>query len=211
MKIIAGIYKGRKLKMPVGNQIRPTPGKVKEAVFSIIGHDLSDALVVDLFAGTGSLGLEALSRGAKYVWLGDKSIEACQLISENIKTLGAEDKARLVRGEWQQLIAQLKRVADRVDVIFLDPPFEGNILESAIKAISGEGLLKEDGTIVAEHDYRLDMPETIGDFVLFKRKKYGNTIISLYGFELSAEESGDGEETGDSDQAEETGEYGDDL
>lgn len=169
--------------MPEGNHIRPTPGKVKEAIFSIIGHDLSDNYVLDLFAGTGSLGLEAVSRGAKYVWLGDRAVESCQLIAENIKSTGASDRAKLIRGEWQQVLNYLEKSDQKLDVIFLDPPYDGEILEAAIAAISQKQLLNHDGIIVAEHDYKLSLPETIGEFILYKNKKYGQTVLSLYGFE----------------------------
>ncbi len=169
--------------MPDGNNIRPTPGKVKEAIFSMVGHDLTDNLVLDLFAGTGSLGMEAISRGASYVWLSDKSIEACQLISENIKLAGAGEKAKLIRGEWQQVLEHLSKAGQKLDVIFLDPPYEAGILESTISTISDYKLLNPEGIIVAEHDHRLVLPDRIGEFILYKHKKYGHTDLSLYGYE----------------------------
>lgn len=170
--------------MPEGNLIRPTPGKVKEAIFSMVGHDLSDNYVLDLFAGTGSLGIEAISRGASFVWLGDKSPDANLLISENLKTTGAGDKARLIRGDWQYVLRTLNREGSKLDIIFLDPPFDKDILEKAIGAISLYELLNEDGIIVAEYDHSLSLPEEIDDLVCFKSKKYGKTIVSLYGYEL---------------------------
>lgn len=187
--------------MPEGKEIRPTPGKVKEAVFSMVGHDLTDTYVLDLFAGTGSLGLEAVSRGAEFVWLGDSSVESCQLISENIKTTGAGDRAKLIRGEWTYLINFLKKSGQKLDVIFLDPPYHEKLLVSAIEAISHNQLLSDDGIIVAEHDRKLILPEKIGDFVCCKSRKYGHSLVSLYGYE--SENTDDSENVNDFENGEE--------
>ncbi|GAB1475297.1 16S rRNA (guanine(966)-N(2))-methyltransferase RsmD [Bacillota bacterium] len=177
MHIIAGQFKGRKLEMPVDKDIRPTPGKVKEAIFSIVVHDLDEAVVIDLFAGTGSLGLEALSRGAKKVYFGEKTKTGFDLINRNIAATGAENQCRLIRGDWEAVLTQIHEPAD---IIFLDPPYEAGLMESCLNAIRQKNLLATGGIIVSEHDARQILPEVIGGFSIWKTRKYGNTSITLY-------------------------------
>jgi 16S rRNA (guanine(966)-N(2))-methyltransferase RsmD len=163
--------------MPLDKQIRPTPGKVKEALFSMVGHDLSGTTAIDLFSGTGNLGLEAVSRGAEKVYFGEKSKEGYQLISKNIDTLGVAGCCKLVRGNFEQVLA---KIPEPVDLIFLDPPYEAGLMEASLESIWTKNLLKEDGVIAAEHDARQILPDSIGGFRLWKSKKYGNTEITLY-------------------------------
>ncbi len=175
--IIAGEYKGRKIEMPADRDIRPTPGKVKEAIFSIVGHDLDEAVVIDLFAGTGNLGLEALSRGASKVYFGEKTRTGFDIISKNISAFGAENRSRLIRGDWETVLSLIHEPAD---LIFLDPPYEAGLLESCVNTISRKNLLTDGGIIVSEHDVRQVLPHMIGGFSIWKSKKYGNTSITLY-------------------------------
>lgn len=177
MYIVAGQLKGRKLKMPLDKQIRPTPGKVKEALFSMVGHELSGATVIDLFSGTGNLGLEAISRGADKVYFGEKTKMGAQLISRNMSACGVSDRCKLIRGDWEQVIAQIH---EKTDLIFLDPPYEAGLMETCLESIWEKGLLADDGIIAAEHDARQTLPDTIGGFTKWKDRKYGNTVITLY-------------------------------
>lgn len=175
--IIAGEYKGRKIEMPADRDIRPTPGKVKEAIFSIIGHDLEQAIVIDLFAGTGNLGLEALSRGASKVYFGEKTKTGYDLISKNISAFEAESRSRLIRGDWETVLSLIKEPAD---LIFLDPPYKAGLMESCVNTVFRNNLLTDGGIIVCEHDSRQTVPDMIGGFSIWKSKKYGNTSITLY-------------------------------
>lgn len=184
MYIVAGEFKGRKIEMPIDNEIRPTPGKVKEALFSIIGHDLKDDIVIDLFSGTGNLGLEAISRGAKKVYFGEKSINGFKLISKNIANFGIGDSCRLIRGDWKNVLSQ---IPEKADLIFLDPPYEAGLMESCLDTIWQLNLLNKDGIIVSEHDSRQLLPVEIGGFTTWKTKKYGNTIITLYTLKIEGE------------------------
>ena len=123
MRIITGDFKGRRLEMPENYNIRPTTEKVQEAVFSIIAGNLEDAVCVDLFAGTGNLGLEALSRGAKKCYFGDNSRESLALIKRNIAMCRAEDRSRVMPGDFEKVLARLGEKDEKIDIFFLDPPY----------------------------------------------------------------------------------------
>ena len=157
MRIITGKYRGRKLETPFGNEIRPTSDKVKESIFNILMYDIEDAVCVDLFAGTGNLGLEALSRGASKCWFCDNERNSVDIIKK-----------------------ALKRIDEKVDIVFLDPPYHDGLYEKAIEQIDMLDLLTDVGIIVAEHEKMTDLPEHIGGLKLFKHKKYGKICLSLY-------------------------------
>lgn len=184
LRIIAGHLKGRKFEVPKDKLIRPTSGKVKEALFSMVGPDLEGAVVIDLFSGTGSLGLEAVSRGAHKVYFGEKSKEGIQLTSKNITTCCTEDRCKLIKGDWEYVLAQIHEPAD---LIFLDPPYKAGLMESCLEQIWERKLLAEDGIIAAEHDVHQKLPDHIGGFSIWKARKYGNTVITLY--TISSEET----------------------
>jgi 16S rRNA (guanine966-N2)-methyltransferase len=175
--IVAGQLKGRKLEMPQDREIRPTPGKVKEAIFSIVGHDLEGVVAIDLFSGTGNLGLEAVSRGASKVYFGEKSKAGYQLIASNISNFGVDKSCKLIRGSWQDV---LMKIPESADLIFLDPPYRAGVFEACLEMICSRDLLSDDGIIVAEHDVRESLPKSVGKFSIWKIKKYGNTTITLY-------------------------------
>lgn len=177
MRIIAGSLKGRRLLSPDSHRIRPTSDMVKEAMFSMIAPYLNSAVVIDLFSGTGNLGLEALSRGARLVFFGDKSKESLSLIIRNIESCGTEDRSVVLRGDWKQV---LRRIGERADIIFLDPPYEQISVEEVIREIHQLALLDPAGVIVAEHGERQMLPDQIGTYEKMKEKKYGNKKITLY-------------------------------
>lgn len=180
MRIIAGEYKGRRLQPPQNNYIRPTTDKVKEAIFSILNShvDLYGSRVCDLFAGTGSLGLEALSRGAAYCWFGDSSRESLKLLRENISYCRADDKSNVLAGDFRYV---LDRIKDPCHVFFLDPPYDKGFLPECVERIRELGLLAPEGVIVAEHRKEEALPEEMADFRKIKEKKYGTVVISIYG------------------------------
>lgn len=177
MRIIAGELKGRRLTTPAHNSIRPTTDKVKESLFSIITPYLPEAVVVDLFAGTGSLGLEAVSRGASTVYFGDKSRSSMRIIRKNISDCGVESRCKTILGDWEQVI---KEISQPVDIIILDPPYQFGSLEECITKIIDLSLIKEDGIIVAEHGSDQILPLKIGNLTKYKGKKYGTIYIDIY-------------------------------
>ncbi len=178
MRIIAGDYKGRRLETPEGYDVRPTTDKVKEALFSIIAPYIGESVVVDLFSGTGNLGLEALSRGADKCYFCDNSRTSIGIIKRNIKYCEAEDYSVVYAGDFRQ---SLQKIKDKVDVFILDPPYEAGYYEEAFELIRELDLLAEDGIIVAEHRSNLELPDEISGFEKFKERKYSHIVLSIYG------------------------------
>jgi 16S rRNA (guanine966-N2)-methyltransferase len=177
LRIVAGELKGRKLVSPAGNQIRPTSDKVKEAVFSMLMQYTPDAVVLDLFSGTGSLGLEALSRGAKRVYFADSSKESVNLTKRNIEICKSVENTVCMHGDWSIV---LRRLREKFDIIFLDPPYQEELIDRCIGDIRTLDLLKPKGIIVVEHGEKQIMPEGLHGFDRIKEKKYGDTYITIY-------------------------------
>lgn len=177
MRIVAGEFKGRKLNAPADNAVRPTTDMVKEAMFSIIMGHIEDAYVCDLFAGTGNLGLEALSRGADKCIFGDHARSSIKIITDNVALCRAEDRSEIVQGDFLKVLDRLERPAD---IFLLDPPYKGDLLEKSISAISSAGLLAEGGVIIAEHDRGKRIPDMIGKYEKIKEKRYGRVVLSIF-------------------------------
>jgi 16S rRNA (guanine(966)-N(2))-methyltransferase RsmD len=182
MRVIAGEAKGRRLKAPKGRELRPTGDRVKEALFNILPHDLSGRKVLDLFAGTGNLSLEALSRGAEEAVLVDISRDAVQVIEENVRGLGLTARSRVLTAPVFKSVRMLARREEKFDLIFLDPPYDKELVGETLKAIAAEGLLAESGVVVAEHSVREKVQERYGALVLADRRRYGDTQLSFFGY-----------------------------
>lgn len=177
MRIIAGNLKGRKLTAPMDRSIRPTSDKVKEALFSIAAAWIPDGVVVDLFSGTGNLGLEAISRGAQRVYFGDRSKDSIALTKKNIEYCKAQGKSVVYQGEYDRV---LSRISQQADVIFLDPPYRDGLLLSCIRRIEELDLLAEHGIIVAEHSAKEALPEQTAHLTKWKEKRYGSIGVTIY-------------------------------
>ena len=177
MRVITGSARGVQLKTPEGMVTRPTTDRVKEAMFSIIHFDIPGAHVLDLFGGTGQLGIEALSRGAKSAVFVDAGEPACRLIRENLKRTRLEAQARVVRSDY---LAYLERTKEQFDIILLDPPYAEVFLESAIKKITEIDILRQNGIIVAERPLGKELPWEFPGYDRSKDYKYGNTLLTIY-------------------------------
>lgn len=177
MRIITGELKGRKLDTPIGNDVRPTTDKVKESIFNLLMTETEGSVCVDLFAGTGNLGLEALSRGASRCYFGDKSRDSINLIKSNIKKCKVEDRSIVLAGDYTKCLA---RVREKIDIFFLDPPYKDGLYEKCLEIIDSLDLLNEEGIIIAEHGARVDMPEKCGKLYKTKERKYGTIKVSIY-------------------------------
>lgn len=178
MRIISGEFRGRRLKTPSDYSIRPTSDKVKEAVFSIIMPFISgNTILMDVFCGTGNLGLEALSRGAARVYFSDVSRESLHLVRENIRMCGAEERSVILSGDFRSNIA---RVSEKVDIYLLDPPYADGYILPALDAILDSGKLTEDGIIVCEYEHKDGLPAEYGSLEAFKDKRYGKTGVMIY-------------------------------
>mgnify|MGYP002518247154 CR=1 FL=1 len=177
MRVITGTARGIQLLTPKGMQTRPTADRVKEAMFSIINFDIPGADVLDLFGGTGQLGIEALSRGAKSAVFVDHSEQACKLIRENLKRTKLEQDAKVVRSDY---LDYLSRCREQYDIIFLDPPYAEVFLENAIKRITEIDILQSDGIIVAERPLGKELPWEFEGYTRSKDYKYGKVLLTIY-------------------------------
>ena len=180
MRVIAGNAKGHRLKVPKGRALRPTADRVKEALFNILPHDLSGYKVLDLFAGTGSLSVEALSRGAADAVLVETSHGAVKTIRENLEVLGLSHRSRVWVAPVFKSARQLARRGEKFDLIFLDPPYEKDWVGKSLRAIDQEQLLRAGGTLVVEHSIREQVQEQYGSLALKDQRKYGTTLLSFF-------------------------------
>ena len=177
MRIIAGDYKGRRLQSPQDYSIRPTTDKVKEALFSILTEKIWGSRVLDLFSGTGNLGIEALSRGAELCVFADSSRESLRLIRENIAHCKAEKGARVEVGDFRKVLGNQ---TEQFDIILLDPPYNKDLLGDCFRLIAENDLLSEDGVIVAEHRREEKLEDEICGFQKEKERRYGIVMLSIY-------------------------------
>lgn len=177
MRVIAGKARGTQLNTPDGMLTRPTADRVKEALFSIIQFDLPGARVLDLFGGTGQLGIEALSRGASKAVFVDSRREACQLIRSNLKKTHMESDAAVVQSDY---LEYLNRCKERFDIILLDPPYAEVFLETAIKRITEIDILQSGGIIIAERPLGKELPWEFEGYTRSKDYKYGKIMLTLY-------------------------------
>ena len=177
MRVITGKARGVVLKTPEGMETRPTSDRVKEALFSIINFDIPNAVVLDLFGGTGQLGIEALSRGAKSAVFVDAGDPACKLIKENLRRTKLEGQGKVVRSDYLQY---LRTCHDKFDIIFLDPPYAEVFLENSLKKLSEIDILQSGGIIVCERPLGKEVPWELPGYSRSKDYKYGNTLLTLY-------------------------------
>ena len=177
MRVVAGRAKGIALKTPSGMLTRPTADRVKEAMFSIIQFDLPGASVLDLFGGTGQLGIEAVSRGANSATFVDNREDACRLIRENLKRTGTEKESRVVRMDYMDF---LKRNREKYDIVLLDPPYAEEYLENSLKMITEIDILQSGGIIIAERPLGKDLSLDFEGFERSRDYKYGTTLLAVY-------------------------------
>lgn len=180
MRVIGGKARGRRLKVPKGQAVRPTSDRVKEALFNILSHDLSGIKLLDLFAGTGNVSIEAISRGAAEAILIDSSDKSGKVIRENLRRLGFTDRATVRVAPVSQALRSLARQGESFDVIFLDPPYQRNWVKACLEAIERASLLRASGTLVVEHSAREDSGAEYGSLILKDQRKYGDTWLSFF-------------------------------
>ena len=175
MKIVAGEYKYRKIEIPEG--IRPTTEKVREAVFSMINFSVPGAKVLDLFAGSGSLGLEALSRGADICWFNEGDRANFRVLKRNSENCKAGDRAVLYNHDFRKCLSLL---TEKPDIVFLDPPYRSGFYEEAFRLLEENDLVKEGMIVVAEHLYDNKLSDSYGRLVKINEKKYGTIGVDLF-------------------------------
>ena len=177
MRVITGTARGRKLKTPVGYDVRPTSDQVKEAIFNIVQFDVEGRRVLDLFGGTGQLGIEALSRDAASAVFVDEREDACKLIKENLKRTKLEAQAKVVRSDY---LSYLKQCREKFDIILLDPPYAEIFLENSLKQITEIDILQSGGIIVAERPVGKEFLCEFPGYTRSKDYKYSSTLLTVF-------------------------------
>lgn len=185
MRVITGSAKGRPLKTVKGREIRPTSDRVKESLFNVIGAGVVDSDFLDLFAGTGGVGIEALSRGAARCVMVELLTPHLRVIEENLRTTGLADRAQLLRRDARAAAADLGKRGDRFDYIFIDPPYGQDLVPTSLNLIAAHRLLREDGWAVCEHHRKDSVPNQVpdahaGGLVRFRELPFGETVLSFY-------------------------------
>jgi 16S rRNA (guanine966-N2)-methyltransferase len=176
MRVTGGTGRGRRLKAPAGSSVRPTSDKVKQALFNILGERVVGALFLDLFAGAGGIGIEALSRGAGRVVFVDASRASLNVVNQNIQQTGFEQRSQAVLSKVESF---LKKPAGSYDIVFLDPPYADE-MQSLLELIAGAGILKPDSIVIAEHFKKQPSPACAVGLTLYREAKYGDTVLAFY-------------------------------
>ena len=175
MRVITGIARGKILKTLDGNDVRPTSQKVKEAIFSALQFEIEGRRVLDLFAGSGQLGIESLSRGAKSAVFVDSSNASIKIIKQNIESTGFESNAKVFMADYATFTSSSR---DIFDIVFLDPPYQKGLLLPAIKSVLP--LMSDYGVIVCEYPPEVEIPQSIASFTVAKTYRYGKINVSVY-------------------------------
>jgi len=179
MRIISGTSKGRKLVTLKSPSLRPTSDRVKESIFNILREEIEGGMVLDLFAGTGNLGIEALSRGAKKVIFVEKGRHALGLILRNLAQFGLEGRSEVIPIDANRAIGILKQRGKTFDLIFMDPPYEKGLIEKTLMKLSSHQIYHKDSILVVEHHRRELLPPIINGWNLIRQRQMGETVISF--------------------------------
>lgn len=181
VRVISGSRKGHRLKAPKGNKVRPTEDRIKESLFNILGDINKNAIVLDAFAGSGSIGIEFLSRGAKQVYFVDEFYGSISTIRENLEHTKLINMANIIRSDIFLVFNQFYKDNLLFDYIYLDPPFNQEELAlKLLEKIHTEDILKDKGIIIIEHGKNLGLADNIYDFQKIDHRKYGNKFLTFY-------------------------------
>ncbi|MBF7095846.1 16S rRNA (guanine(966)-N(2))-methyltransferase RsmD [Alkalibacter mobilis] len=180
MRVISGRAKGKKLFSPKNLTVRPTTDRIKESLFNIISPWIYESVFIDLFAGSGSMGIEAISRGAKEVYFFDNNRESIELIKKNLKHCNFADSGIVRESSYVKSLDFLEKSGKKCDVFFLDPPYNIENLESVVNSIYRRDLLNEDGIILLEHDITRNINLDLIEFECYDSRKFGNTGVLFF-------------------------------
>ena len=177
MRIIAGAFKGRRLLGPRGSGLRPTSDRLRETLFNVLRDEVEDSAVLDGFAGTGAVGLEALSRGARTVTFVERDLASLRVLRQNVATCGVEDACAIIRGSFFGLSTRHPEIG-RFDLVFVDPPYDVDSLEAVVA--DGGRVLGPSGVLILEHSSRRAAPGPPGDLALERTIAAGDSALTLY-------------------------------
>jgi len=178
MRIISGTSKGRKLATPKDLSLRPTSDRVKESIFNILRDQIEGRAVLDLFAGTGNLGIEALSRGAKKVLFVEKGKRALRLIQRNVAQFGLAERSEVLPIDANRAIGVLKQRKILFDLIFMDPPYEQGLIERTLTKLNSHPIYHKDSILVVEH-HRRELLSAAAGWDLIRQRQMGETVVSI--------------------------------
>ena len=179
MRIISGVSKGRRLTTPKGQGVRPTSDRVKESIFNILGGEVAEKIVLDLFAGTGNLGIEALSRGARKALFVENGRQALKLIQRNLAQCGMEGRSEILAKDVNRAIGILKEKGDLFDLILLDPPYGKGWVGRTLMKLQSERVYHENSILVIQHDRREPLLDISNRWTLLRERKIGDTVVSF--------------------------------
>jgi 16S rRNA (guanine(966)-N(2))-methyltransferase RsmD len=179
MRVISGLSRGRKLKTPKGRNLRPTSDRVKESIFNILGKEVDGKAALDLFAGTGSLGIEALSRGASHVVFVEKGNQAVRLIEQNVAGCDMRSRSEIIQNDVHRAIGILERRRNCFDLIFMDPPYEKGLVRQTLRRLQHRTIYHQGSILVIEHDRREPLPEPLKHWTLLLQRRIGDTLVSI--------------------------------
>jgi 16S rRNA (guanine(966)-N(2))-methyltransferase RsmD len=188
IRIISGTSKGRRLATLKDKTLRPTTDRVKESIFNILGEEIQESVVLDLFAGTGNLGMEALSRGAKRVLFVEKGRQAVRLIKKNTSQCSMEERSKILSMDVNRAIDALSEQAESFDLILMDPPYGKGLIEKTLLKLDSKRIYREDSILMIEHDRREPLPDSMANWRLVRQRRIGDTVISFLKPRLSAKE-----------------------
>jgi 16S rRNA (guanine(966)-N(2))-methyltransferase RsmD len=181
MRISAGEHRGRRLRSPKGSKTRPTSDLLRQALFNALGSRIQGASVLDLFAGTGAVGLEALSRGAATATFVENERRAVESLRENLASLKLTPRARVLVGDVFSRVARLEQAGERFDCIFLDPPYgTGDLAIRCIETLAHGAVLRENGALWVQAFHKTTLPERVGSLRRTWRRRYGESGLTLY-------------------------------
>lgn len=179
VRVISGSARGLKLNTPGDDRVRPTTDRVKESMFNIVQDWVYDSQVLDLFAGSGALGIEALSRGASQAVFCDNSLDSIKIIKSNIEKARVVDRSQIVSGDFKRCLRDMEAKNQSFDMIFVDPPYYKGLFEEVLDIIRSCKILKKDGIVIVEHDAKKPIGQVEG-LGVYKEKKYGITMLTFY-------------------------------
>src|SRR5581483_3882895 len=180
MRIIAGTLKGRKLSAPAGLELRPTSDRVKEALFNIISNQIEGAAFLDLYAGTGSVGMDALSRGASEVVFVENNKRHLHYLKKNVSSCSFQGRAEIFNISALDFLKKVRRSTRLFDFIFIDPPYGSNEVEKILPMLQEGDMIRNQGMVIIEHFHKKTLPEKSGNLFFLKKYKYGETVLSFY-------------------------------
>ena len=180
MRITGGQAKGTIIRAPRGRRVRPTSNMVREALFNVLGADIEGMRVLDLFSGSGALGIEALSRGADHVIFVENDPLALRAIADNLARTGLAEKGEIIRSDFRSALRKLERTKEKFHLVLADPPYRSGLLEQVAAAITKHRITLRETIIVVEHFKKTEPPPVISDIPLVETRTYGQTTLSYF-------------------------------